>query len=222
LPALVERGKSKGRRNVKRLIDMTAGAILVVTTMPLVMVLAVALAIELRCWPFFLQDRIGRGGTPIRFVKLRTLRPDTPAYQLKHDADWDLSRFRAWLRASHLDELPQLWLVLTGRMSLVGPRPRMPDDYEPVDGRYAAMRQQIPQGCTGLWQISVHAGLLPHETPMYDLFYVRHRTVRLDLWVLYRTALLMVGLAQPVPLDAVPLWCRRREHRELVPEMELA
>src|SRR5687768_10966564 len=114
----------------KRAFDLLAGGILLLLALPIILVLAVALAMELRAWPFFLQERIGKDGVAIRFLKLRTLPPDTPAYALKHDLEMSLSRLRAFLRSKHLDELPQLVHVLTGELSLVGPRPRMPDAHE--------------------------------------------------------------------------------------------
>lgn len=190
-------------------MDLAGGTLLLLVAVPVLLAFALVLAVDLRCWPLFLQDRIGHDGRVMRFPKLRTLRPETPRYQLKHEADWQLSPFRAWLRTSHLDELPQLWLVVTGQMSLVGPRPRMPERFEPVDPEYAVMREQVRQGCTGLWQISVHAGLLPSETPAYDHFYVHYATVRMDLWILLRTGLLMLGLGRSVRLDEVPGWCLR-------------
>ena len=195
----------------KRAFDLGAGGLLLLLALPVIIVLAVGLAVELRAWPFFLQERIGQGGVPIRFLKLRTLPPDAPAYALKHDFEMSLSRFRAFLRTRHLDELPQLVHVVTGRLSLVGPRPRMPDLYEPVDPFYARRRVTVPQGCTGLWQVGAGTDLLPSESPQYDLFYVAHASLRLDLWILARTALQLVGMGSPVRLGDVPAWALRQE-----------
>src|SRR5215217_2594374 len=103
-----------------------------------------------------------------------------------------------FLRTHHLDELTQLYLVPLGGLSLVGPRPKMPDRFEPVHPVYAAARTRVPQGCTGLWQIGSHKHLLPNESPQYDFFYVRERTFAMDLWILWRTALLMLHLRGPV------------------------
>src|SRR5688572_28047288 len=120
-----------------RLFNVVVGTTLLVLTLQFIVAAAGYLALELRAWPFFMQERIGRAGRPLRFLKLRTLPVDTPAYALKHDLDMRLSRYRAFLRRRHLDELPQLVHVVTGQLSLVGPRPRMPDAYEPVDSFYA-------------------------------------------------------------------------------------
>jgi lipopolysaccharide/colanic/teichoic acid biosynthesis glycosyltransferase len=194
----------------KRGFDVVVATLLLIVAVPFIVGAAIRLGLELRTWPFFVQDRIGRGGQPMRFLKLRTLPRDTPAYALKHDLDMSLSRFRAFLRARHLDELPQLVHVIAGQLSLVGPRPRMPDAYEPVDPDYARRRVEVPQGCTGLWQVGAHVDLLPNEAPQYDLFYVDRATLRLDVWILVRTALQAIGLAGPVMLHDVPGWALRR------------
>lgn len=191
----------------KRWFDLVAGTVLALVAVPLVLLFAVGVAVELRAWPFFSQTRIGRHGRHFGFLKLRTLPPSTPRYMLKDGFDVKaLPPICRFLRRSHLDELPQLFLVPLGRLSLVGPRPKMPDDVEPVDERYGAARVQVPQGCTGLWQIGRDAEGLPHDAPHYDFYYLRHGTVRLDLWVLWRTALMMVGLGEPVALEHVPTW----------------
>lgn len=197
----------------KRIFDLVGALLLLVVAAPFIVAAAVWLAVELRAWPFFVQERIGRGGRTMRFAKLRTLPVETPAYALKHDLDMPLSRFRAFLRERHLDELPQLVHVIMGQLSLVGPRPRMPDRFEPVDADYALRRVRVAQGCTGLWQIGAHADLLPNEAPQYDLFYVDNATLRLDLWILARTALQAIGLAAPVAVTDVPAWTLRRSGR---------
>lgn len=191
----------------KRCFDIGLGTVLAVLAIPLVLAFALGLAVELRAWPFFRQERIGRHGKVFGFIKLRTLPTSTPRYALKDAFDVQtLPPLARFLRRSHLDELPQLFLVPLGRLSLVGPRPKMPDDVEPVDAAYGAARVQVPQGCTGLWQIGRDADGLPHDAPHYDFFYLRHGTLRLDAWVLWRTALLMFRLGTPVALEHVPAW----------------
>ena len=181
----------------KRAFDVVVGSVLALLALPVIVGLALVLTATFRAWPFFVQDRIGFGGRHFRMVKLRTLRPGTDPYALKGDlpagAAPALGRV---LRRWHLDELPQLLLVPFGRLSLVGPRPKMPDRFEPVDPAYAERRVQVPQGCTGLWQVSPHSDDLPSASPGYDLYYVDHASLRLDVWILWRTALLMAGVAK--------------------------
>ena len=196
----------------QRLVDVVIGGLLAAAALPVIAVAAVGMLLAFRTWPFFVQERMGAGGRPFRVPKLRTLPPGTPAYMLKSDLDTGSVPWLARaLRRTHLDELPQLFLVLGGQLSLVGPRPKMPDDAEPVPPRYGAVRASVPQGCTGLWQVSRASHLLPHEAPEYDFFYVGNRGLRLDGWILWRTVLVMTGLGRRVDLQDVPAWCRRRE-----------
>jgi lipopolysaccharide/colanic/teichoic acid biosynthesis glycosyltransferase len=191
----------------KRIFDLTVGTLLALVATPLILAFAVALAVTLRAWPFFLQERVGQYGKPFRILKLRTLPSNTPRYALKSSLDFSkLPKVARFLRRTHLDELPQLYCVLAGRMSLVGPRPKMPDDHEPVDPAYAAVRQSVRQGCTGLWQIGRDADGLPHEAPEYDYFYLQNRTLLMDLWILVHTALVVSRLSEGVSLDATPAW----------------
>lgn len=191
----------------KRAFDVVLGAVLALVALPLILGFAIALAISLRAWPFFLQERIGQHGRAFKIIKLRTLPTHTPRYALKDSMDFGaLPAVARFLRRTHLDELPQLFCVVAGRMSLVGPRPKMPDEHEPVDPAYAAVRQSVKQGCTGLWQIGRDADGLPHEAPEYDLFYVHNRSIWLDLWILLQTVLVVSRLSRGASLASVPRW----------------
>lgn len=191
----------------KRVFDVVVGSALALLALPVIGVLAVVLGVTFRAWPFFVQDRLGLGGQHFRMVKLRTLRPETGPYVLKDELPTGAaSGLSCLLRRWHLDELPQLLLVPLGRLSLVGPRPKMPDGYEPVDPAYGARRVQVPQGCTGLWQIGRHSAGLPSAAPQYDLFYVANTSLRLDVWILWRTALLMLGVGAAVDMVDIPRW----------------
>lgn len=197
----------------KRLLDSALGTLFCLLSIPIVALLALGVCVSLRTWrPFFVQDRIGRWGSRIRMIKLRTLPVSWSPYAVKATlVDLRLPRYTAFLRRSHLDELPQLFLVPWGRMSLVGPRPKMPDRFEPVDPEYRSARIQVPQGCTGLWQIGLHSSGPPDAAPQYDAFYLEQVSVRLDLWILWRTSLLILGFGSPVGLADVPRWARRRQ-----------
>lgn len=190
----------------KRVIDLLAATVLTVVTLPVVLVLAVVLAVHLRAWPFFTHERLGQDGRRIRVTKLRTLPTSTRPYALKTEVELATSRLCQALRAWHLDELPQLWLVVAGAMSMVGPRPKMPDEHEPVDVLYGLERVSVPQGITGLWQVSDASDLLPRDAAHYDIFYVRNRTLAMDLWILWRTVGAVLGLGRGTTLDDVPSW----------------
>lgn len=159
-------------------MDVVGGTLLALALLPVMLLLALASAITYRSWPLFFHERIGAGGRRIRFVKLRSLPTDTPKYATYDKLDSNISRFARFVRRTHLDELPQLFLVPFGHLSLVGPRPAMPEEHEPVDSHYRDMRLAVPQGCTGLWQIGLHTEGLPSEAPEYDSFYVEHASVQ--------------------------------------------
>ena len=191
----------------KRVLDVGLGTLLALVALPLIAVLAFGVAISLRCSPFFVHTRIGRHGRPFRLVKLRTLPPTVPAYLAKSQFDGvRTTRFGAFLRATHLDELPQLLLVPLGRMSLVGPRPEMPALHEQFDSGFARARSSVRPGCSGLWQISADCHRMIADAPEYDEFYLRHHSLLLDLWILASTARSVVLGNPQVRLEDVPRW----------------
>lgn len=208
---------------MKRAVDMLVGTVLAVAVAPVVLVLAIAVAVQFRAWPFFTQARLGRHGRAFRIVKLRTLPPQAPAYADKYEIrDVDLPWLARMLRRYHLDELPQLWLVPLGRMSLVGPRPEMAFLHEQLDAEVARARLQVRPGCTGLWQVSIHADRLIHEHPEYDLAYVAHCTLQLDAMILWHTLRVLAGrppslsLPQALPLAPRPAGTATAEQEALV------
>lgn len=193
----------------KRAIDIVVGSLLALLALPLILVLAVGVSLTLRSNPFFVQRRVGRGGRLIPVVKLRTLPTAVSQCATKYELrDVAIAPFTQMLRRLHLDELPQLFLVPLGYLSLVGPRPEMVTLHEEGDPRFAAGRTLVRPGCTGLWQVSEAASRLIWETPEYDLHYVQHHSVALDAWIMWRTVLTMTGLGAPIAPAAIPT--RRR------------
>jgi lipopolysaccharide/colanic/teichoic acid biosynthesis glycosyltransferase len=191
---------------VKRAFDLTAGVVLSIVTAPIVALLAVGSAVSFRAWPIFVQKRLGRDGRPFCFVKLRTLPTDTPLEADKYAiAGTTTTRWGGFLRASHLDELPQCWMVVTGRMSLVGPRPEMPALAARFDAAFMGDRLAVRPGITGPWQVSTALSGLIGEAPEFDRLYLAYAGPRLDAWVLLRTTGMLVGL-QPLPLERFPGW----------------
>jgi lipopolysaccharide/colanic/teichoic acid biosynthesis glycosyltransferase len=191
----------------KRIFDVVAGLCLSVIALPIIIGSAIGISFSLRTNPFFIQDRVGRNGDTFRIPKIRTLPVWTPRYANKDELrSGGSSRFAALLRRHHLDELPQLFLVPFGWMSLVGPRPEMAHLYPRMPERQGGTRLRLRPGCTGLWQISVAHNHLIADAPEYDIFYVEHHTWRLDLWIILQTALIMLGVREPITLDEVPAW----------------
>lgn len=198
----------------KRMFDLALGIPIALVVLPVIGALAIGVTLSLRCWPFFTQRRTGQGGREFRVLKLRTLPKSIPPYASKFEwSEVSLPRFVRFLRRRHLDEIPQLLLVPLGKMSLVGPRPKMPDDAEPIEYFHGRLRLLVPQGCTGLWQVGEHAHLRVCDAAQYDYAYLRFGGVTLDLWILWRTALTVLGLGRAVSLagdTTIPRWARGR------------
>jgi lipopolysaccharide/colanic/teichoic acid biosynthesis glycosyltransferase len=196
----------------KRVFDIVVGVILAVVFTPLMIVLALGSAIAYKASPLFVHRRIGRDGRSFRFMKLRSLPATTPKYIDKYElAAIGNNRWGTFLRKTHLDELPQLWLVAFGRMSLVGPRPEMQELSDTFDPLFVEERLTVRPGCTGLWQICDASSRLIGESPEFDLHYVRNWTLRLDVWILVHTAVQIVGVPKRSGLEALPGWAARRE-----------
>jgi lipopolysaccharide/colanic/teichoic acid biosynthesis glycosyltransferase len=176
--------------SVQRLFDLGVGLLLLVILSPLLAGIAVLIA-SLDGRPiFFSQVRVGREGRRFRLYKFRTLEtgPKDPTRPAQHE-----TRLGGFLRRYALDELPQLWNVLRGDMSLVGPRPALPDQVERY-GTYERERLRVRPGLTGWAQIHGRNALSWPERIDCDVWYVRHRSLVLDLRILFRTpALLLRG-----------------------------
>lgn len=191
----------------KRLFDVVVGLPLAILLFPVVAVLAVGSLVVFRAWPFFVQDRLGLHGQLFRFLKVRSLPASTHSSLHKHDLQHvENVAWGRFLRRFHLDELPQLWLVVAGTMSLVGPRPEMPSLAATFDQEFVRERLTLRPGCTGLWQISTaSAGLIGDEV-QFDLHYVRNWSLRLDLWTLFRTIEEIFGGRPLTELSEIPRW----------------
>ena len=190
----------------KRLFDVVVSATLLCLLLPLVILTTFVAWVSFRAKPFFFHHRVGRDGKLIRFVKLRTLPASTPKYADKYAIQGaTVPAPMRFIRRSKLDELPQLALVLTGSMSLVGPRPEMLSLHEKFSPEFADLRTGVRPGCTGLWQIGAHSDRLIWEAPQYDEFYLRHRTMRLDIWLLCQTVRVAIG-GRKIELEDVPSW----------------
>lgn len=180
----------------KRMFDLALGLAIFLFTLPVVVVLSLGSLIAFRAWPLFVQVRIGKDEKPFRFPKIRTLPASAPRAVDKYALEGVRTNWygRA-LRGTHLDELPQFALVVSGHMSLVGPRPEMPELLDRYSTDFRELRARVRPGCTGLWQISESASGLIYEAPEYDVYYVNHLSFRLDARVAWQTlrALVRVG-----------------------------
>jgi lipopolysaccharide/colanic/teichoic acid biosynthesis glycosyltransferase len=200
----------------KRGFDVVTGTILSVVTAPVIAVFAVGSALSFRAWPLFTQQRLGLDGRPFSFIKLRSLPRDTPASADKYEISFvETSRWGRFIRATHLDELPQLWLVVAGRMSLVGPRPEMPELAATFEAAFVKERMMVRPGITGTWQVSEGSLGLIGESPEFDRMYLDHASAKLDAWILVRTLARMLG-RRPLTADQFPAWIREPGEADIV------
>ena len=179
---------------VKRVLDLAAAGVALLALLLPMGFLALLIKFDSRGPVFFAHDRIGKAGRRFRIYKFRTLAADAKPYQRtpRHDHDSRITRFGHFVRNHGLDELPQLLNVLKGDMSLVGPRPEMPFIVE----RYTATerrRLSVVPGITGLWQVDAPHDVPIHEHLEYDLDYIEHRSLWLDLSIMARTVPIVFG-----------------------------
>jgi lipopolysaccharide/colanic/teichoic acid biosynthesis glycosyltransferase len=191
-------------RVLKRAVDLVAGSLLLLVCLPLCLLIALAIALVSPGPIFFVQERVGLGGRRFRMYKFRTMvdgahllhhdlahLSDTDGPALKIANDPRVHPLGAFLRRNSLDELPQLWNVVRGEMSLVGPRPALPcevADYQPHYFR----RLCVPPGMTGLWQVSGRANVPFRRWMAMDVWYADHWSPALDAWILLRTPVAVV------------------------------
>ena len=187
------------QRVVKRAFDIVLTLLLLIPALPLMAVIAILIRRDSPGPAIFKQQRIAEGGRLFMMYKLRTMYAGAEAMQHqvtkvnengdlihKHADDPRVTKMGRWLRRTSLDELPQLFNILCGEMSLVGPRPEMPwlvDRYEP----WQRKRFEVPQGLTGWWQISGRADRPMHLNTEDDLYYIRNYSVWMDLKILCMT-----------------------------------
>lgn len=193
-------------RRAHRVLEVLAALAMAVVTLPILVATLILSAVVYRAWPVFVHERVGQGGVPFRFPKVRTLPPATSAYADKHSIGGGaIPMSMRFIRRAHLDELLQLWLVVAGRMALVGPRPEMAVLHRRLAPIAAVERTSVRPGVTGLWQVSVHCDGLICDRIEYDRLYVQHRNPLLDAWIMWRTAQKML-LGRRVHLFQVPRW----------------
>ena len=173
---------------LKAVFDFSLALAALIVSAPLWIVCTVRIVLDSPGPVFFVHERIGRQGVPFRCFKFRTMRTDVDPYERAPATAGDprITPSGRWLRKTSLDELPQLWNVLRGEMSLVGPRPEMPFIVETYDD-WQRRRLTVKPGITGLWQILGRKDLPMHENLQYDFYYIRNRSLWLDLSTLVRT-----------------------------------
>lgn len=190
--------KARRRQRHKRAFDLVVGFIAFAMALPLMLAIAIALRLRNDGPIFFVQERVGRDRQPFRMFKFRTMHADAeretgPVWSWTGDPR--VTRLGQILRATHLDELPQLWNVFRGEMSLVGPRPERAEFMallEPVIPGYS-QRLEVPPGITGLSQLRSgydHSTRTVRRKLRYDRVYVENSCASVDARILVETIVL--------------------------------
>jgi exopolysaccharide biosynthesis polyprenyl glycosylphosphotransferase len=193
--------------SLKRMLDVVLASVLLLVSLPFILVSAVAIKLESGGPVFFKQERVGRQGKRFTIYKLRTMVPGAhdqlaqltahnvrsgPLFKMERDPR--ITRVGRFLRGSSIDELPQLLNVLLGAMSLVGPRPALPEEVAQFDSRLLA-RLDVQPGLTGLWQVEARDDPDFSKYQSLDLYYVENWAVMLDLTILLCTMKVVIGRA---------------------------
>lgn len=175
---------------IKRCLDILFSAVLLVLLSPILLITAIVSAIDTKGSPFFCQWRGGVDGKPFCIVKFRTMSTEAPANvatcQLKNP-DQYISRIGRLLRKSSLDELPQLWNILVGDMSFIGPRPVVLTEKRLLGLRHRNGADHVRPGLTGLAQISGRDDLPIYKKARLDAFYAHNMSLKGDLHILVKT-----------------------------------
>jgi len=208
-PTWIMKEKDLGQvDNLAELADIVAAVILVIITLPIQIIVALAIFIENPGQVFFVHERVGQGGRSYRHFKFRSMVKDAhkyrfdpeflrqfgnerntgPLFKLSHDPR--ITKVGAIIRKLSIDEIPEFYLVLFGHMSLVGPRPHLPGEvanYRPDQRQVLA----IKPGITGMAQVSGRADLTFDEEVRLDMFYIENWNPWLDIIILLKTPLVV-------------------------------
>ncbi len=196
---------AKGQLIVKRCFDVVVASIGLIVLSPVLLAVAIAIKLGDGAPILFSQSRVGRSGRTFGVLKFRSMTVDAesklaelgggnerqgPLFKMENDPR--VTRVGRFLRDSSLDELPQLWNVLRGQMSLVGPRPALPAEVVNFSSELR-MREQVMPGITGLWQVEARDNPSFEAYRRLDLFYVENWSLTLDLMILVGTVEQVLG-----------------------------
>lgn len=193
-------------RWIKRAVDICVAASVMILVAPLIPLVTLWIKLASPGRAFFVQEREGEHGKPVRILKLRTMYPDAEQMLERHlaenpadRAEWEqfcklkndprvIPGIGQLLRKTSLDEIPQLWNILKGEMSLVGPRPFPAYHNSRFDPEFRSLRTQVRPGLTGMWQVSARSDGDLDVQESLDSYYIRNWSLWLDLYLLIRTA----------------------------------
>lgn len=178
------------RNRIKRLLDVLLSACGILCLSWLLLLLAVAIKLDSPGPVFFRQKRVGIGKRHFQILKFRTMRIDTPhdmPTHLLHDPEQYITRMGRFLRKTSLDELPQIFNILAGQMSVIGPRPALYNQYDLIEARDAVHANDIRPGLTGLAQVNGRDELSIEEKSRYDGEYAANVTFAMDFKIFFHS-----------------------------------
>ncbi|MFC5446787.1 sugar transferase [Paenibacillus aestuarii] len=190
----------------KRILDFTGALAGILFLLPVFVIVAVLIKLEdPKGSIFFYQQRVGKGEQVFRMYKFRSMVSDAEqmlesllakneiqGHMFKMKEDPRITKVGKFIRKTSIDELPQLWNVLTGDMSLVGPRPPLIREVEQYT-KYHKQRLQVTPGCTGLWQISGRNSVSFEQMVELDLAYINKRSILFDVKIMLKTVKVLLG-----------------------------
>lgn len=189
---------------VKRLFDIAASLFALLITLPLTLVVSLCIYLDDRGPIFYTQERIGKDGKPFRIYKFRSMCQNADAKKkelteqnevngamFKMSNDPRVTRVGCFIRRHSIDELPQLINVLLGNMTVVGPRPPLPEEVYQYS-QHDKERLKVKPGCTGLWQVSGRNSLDFDEMVELDIDYIEHASLLLDVKICFKTVWIMI------------------------------
>ena len=178
----------------KRTIDIFCAVFGLLVFLPVILISALILKLESPGGIFYYQERVGEKGKGFKVIKFRSMiadaEKDGPVWAMKNDTR--ITRFGSFIRKTRIDEIPQMWNVLKGEMSFVGPRPERPVFVEQLSKKipYYSLRHSVKPGITGWAQVCYPYGASEEDALRkleYDLYYIKNMTFQMDLWIIFQT-----------------------------------
>ncbi|MDM5441342.1 exopolysaccharide biosynthesis polyprenyl glycosylphosphotransferase [Bacillus hominis] len=192
----VESNQSKIYLGVKYLLDVMFSLVGLIALMPVILIFSILIFLESPGSPFYLQERLGLNGKRFKVIKLRSMRNDAE----KNGAKWAekndprVTKIGLFIRKTRIDELPQLFNILKGDMSLVGPRPERPIFTEQFEKNIPGFKKrlEVKPGLTGWAQVNGGYEITPKEKLELDIYYINHASILLDLKIITKTVKVVV------------------------------
>ncbi|AJG77786.1 exopolysaccharide biosynthesis polyprenyl glycosylphosphotransferase [Bacillus thuringiensis] len=192
----VESNKSKIYLGIKYLLDVMFSLVGLIVLMPIILIFSILIILESPGSPFYLQERLGLNGKRFKVIKLRSMRSDAE----KNGAKWAekndprVTKIGLFIRKTRIDELPQLFNILKGDMSLVGPRPERPIFTEEFERDIPGFKKrlEVKPGLTGWAQVNGGYEITPREKLNLDVYYINHASIILDFKIIIKTVRVVI------------------------------